>query len=325
MTMNRMIRLRNVVVLLIAGLVILWIVVAQPSSSTNQRSLRKVPTDQLKAHVKALSEKYAPRSYTNITNLDFCADYIAGQFRLAGANVMTQEYEVEGRKYRNIRGIFGDESKARIIMGAHYDAFGIFPAADDNASGVAGIIELAYLLGREKPAGCYELVAYTLEEPPFFRSKSMGSYQHAQLMKEQGIKIKAMISVEMIGYFSDEKWSQKYPIPLLYLYYPDKGDFIGVISDFSNVGLTRRVKALMKGSTGLPVYSITAPRLLPGIDLSDHRNYWRFDIPAIMVSDTAFYRNRQYHHAGDTYDRLDYQRMADVVIGIYEAAVGLNR
>ncbi len=325
MASKLMIRLRNIVFLLSIGTFILWLAVAQPSSSSNKRSVLKASPDRLQEHVIALSEKYAPRSYSDISNLDLCADYIAGHFQSAGAKVLMQEYAVDGRIYRNVRGIFGDESKARVVIGAHYDSCGTMPAADDNASGVAGIIELAYLFGKEKPAGCYELVAYTLEEPPFFRSKSMGSYQHAKMMNEQGLKIIAMISVEMIGYFADTKWSQKYPVPLLYLYYPCKGNFISVVGNFRNVGITRRIKALMKGTTSLPVYSITAPKALPGIDLSDHRNYWKYNIPAVMVSDTAFYRNRLYHHVGDTADRLDYKRMSDVVIGIYEAAVGLSR
>jgi len=122
----------------------------------------------------------------------------------------------------------------------------------------------------------------------------------------------------MIGYFSDAWFSQGYPFPLLRAFYPSRGNFIAVAGRLDQRRFTRQIKAGMKGATPLPVWSINAPASLPGLDFSDHRNYWDQGMNAVMVTDTSFYRNKEYHEAGDTWDRLDYTRMAYVVTGVYE-------
>ncbi|MBI4061055.1 MAG: M28 family peptidase, partial [Elusimicrobia bacterium] len=195
---------------------------------------------------------------------------------------------------------------------------------DDNASGAAGLLELARLLGKDAPAAPTELVAYSTEEPPYFATADMGSARHARALKARGAVIRAMISLEMIGTFSDEPGSQAYPSPLLALYYPSRADFIAVVGDLRNAGLARRVKKAMRAG-GLPVYSINAPAFIPGIDYSDHASYWREGYPAVMISDTAFYRNPRYHTSRDTADRLDYRRMAQVVSGAFAAVRDLAR
>jgi Zn-dependent M28 family amino/carboxypeptidase len=129
--------------------------------------------------------------------------------------------------------------------------------------------------------------------------------------------IKLMLSLEMIGYFDDRPGSQSYPVPGMAHLYSDRGDFIAVVGRLGGFGATRRVKALMSGATDLPVHSINAPQRLQGIDFSDHLSYWNEGFPALMITDTAFLRNRSYHQAGDTYDKLDYRRMAKVVQAVY--------
>jgi Zn-dependent M28 family amino/carboxypeptidase len=188
---------------------------------------------------------------------------------------------------------------------------------------VAGLIELANLLGRSSPPMKVELVAYTLEEPPFFRSEYMGSAVHARSLKRAGVSVRAMFSLEMIGYFSDDEGSQHFPNPLLRLFYPTKGNFISVIGKLGQGLLVRKIKGAMKGASSLPVYSINAPRSIPGVDFSDHMNYWDAGYPAVMVTDTAFYRNPHYHMAEDTAEKLDYGRMAQVVEGVYAAVIEL--
>jgi hypothetical protein len=168
-----------------------------------------------------------------------------------------------------------------------------------------------------------ELVAYCTEEPPFFGTRWMGSYHHAEERARAGVPVRAMLCLEMVGYFSDRFGSQTYPMPLLHLYYPARGNFIAVVGNTRQRGLLRRVKAVMKGATDLPVWSASAPGKLPGVDFSDHRNYWAFGVPAVMVTDMAFYRNRAYHTERDTWDRLDYQRMAKVVGGVHRAVTDL--
>lgn len=183
---------------------------------------------------------------------------------------------------------------------------------------MAGLLELARLLGRSPPTRAVELVAYTLEEWPHFRTENMGSAWHARSMKAANRDVELMLSLEMIGYFSDEPGSQRFPFPVFGWLYPDQGNFIALVGKLEHFGLMRKAKAAMVGATTLPVRSINAPpTTLQGIDFSDHRNYWKESMPAIMVTDTAFLRNLNYHRQEDTAEKLDYARMAKVVQGIF--------
>jgi Zn-dependent M28 family amino/carboxypeptidase len=199
------------------------------------------------------------------------------------------------------------------------------PVADDNASGVAGLIELAYLLAKEDLPLQIELVAYNLEEPPFFGTNQMGSFFHADNLKNQNAKVSLMICLEMIGYFSDEPNSQDFPVSLMSLFYPSKGNFIAVVGNLNNGFTVRKFKAEMLKTHDLLVYSINAPPFLPGVDFSDHSNYWNFGYNALMITDTAFYRNENYHSAQDTWEKLDYSRMAQVVESTFNAIKEISR
>ena len=300
-------------------LVAIWIYIAQPTIRGNSQSELSVDMQRLQSHVQALSKEYYPRNHKELENLNKCLNYIKGHFENAGADVELQEFVVSRRMYTNVIGRFGKGEKRKLILGAHYDAHEQTPGTDDNASGVAGLIEISYLLGRIDVGREIELVAYTLEEPPYFASSSMGSYVHADKIKEEKKEIEGVIVFEMIGYFSDDWGSQSYPMPLLKIIYPNRGNFLAVVGRLDQRKFTKSIKIGMKGATDLPVYSINAPEFLPGIDFSDHRNYWPLGINAIMVTDTAFYRNKEYHKLGDTIDRLDYKRMAKVVISVFEA------
>ena len=294
--------------------------VAQPMFESNQPSAASADESRLRADVEALSVKFHPRSWRDVENLDRAAEYIAGEMRRAGAEVEFQEFEARGRGYRNVIGRFGAGGDGRkVILGAHYDAYEDTPGADDNASGVAGLLELARMIGADPPDAEIELVAYTLEEPPFFRSPQMGSAVHAASVADERERIAGVIVLEMIGYFSDEPGSQSYPLALLRLFYPGRGDFITVVSRWDQGAWIRTLKGGVKGATPLPVYSFRGPAALPGVDYSDHRNYWPHDIPAAMITNTAFYRNPAYHTPQDTADRLDYERMGFVVVAVKEA------
>jgi Zn-dependent M28 family amino/carboxypeptidase len=191
---------------------------------------------------------------------------------------------------------------------------------------VAAILELARLLADHRPLLDHrlELVAYTLEEPPVFRSRHMGSAVHARSLRERGVEVRAMICLEMLGYFSDRPGSQSFPAPGLGLLYPRTGNFIAVVGSLGGRRITRQVKARMAGASMVPVISINAPSLLPGVDFSDHRSYWNQGFPAVMITDTAFYRNPHYHEPSDTPDTLDYRRLAEVVKGLYAAMTTLS-
>src|SRR3989454_4485646 len=154
---------------------------------------------RLKTHVRALSERFSPRGDGNLRNLDAAAAYIADMLRAAGGQVSDQPYSSDGYTYRNVIAAFGPQSEEQVVIGAHYDTFLGFPGADDNASGVAGVLDLARLLGADTPRGRGALVAYSLEEPPHFRTESMGSAVHAASLKAKNARVRAMISLEMIG------------------------------------------------------------------------------------------------------------------------------
>lgn len=298
-------------------LLAIWFYLAQPALCSNEPTELKVDTERLKEVVKKLSVDFHPRNFRNTDNLNATAGYIQAHFEQAGGRVKIQEFTVSGNTYNNVRAYFGDNSTSRIIIGAHYDSQDITPGADDNASGVAGLIELAHLFSQHPPQRGIELVAYTLEEPPFFDFKYMGSYVHAESVDTENTQVDAMIALEMIGYFNDKFGSQDYPTALFRAIYPNTGDFIAVVGRIDQRSYISQVKAAMQGTTELDVYSIAAPTSIPGIDFSDHRNDWKFGYNAVMVTDTAFYRNEAYHTDEDTWDRLNYDKMADVVRAVY--------
>ena len=330
-TFRRWDRLRRRKVLAGIGLFLLAfgtcgaVLVTQPLL-TPQRGEPAIPVDagHLETHVRYLSEACLPRDWRG-PGLAMAADYIAASFQASGGRVSRQAFAVRGRASANVIGTFGPEDGPRIIVGAHYDAHGELPGADDNASGVACLLELASAFGRVAPPQRVDLVAYTLEEPPFFRTPEMGSVRHAHLLKEAGSEVTAVIVLEMVGRFTEAPHSQRYPSPLLDLIYPDRGDFVLVAGRLADFRLTRQVKAAMRGTTPLPVMSLNGPRWIPGMDFSDHYPYWDQGFTAIMVTDTAFYRNTDYHTTNDTADRLDYARMAQVVQGVHATVTRLAK
>jgi Zn-dependent M28 family amino/carboxypeptidase len=310
-------------------------ILSQPLVTPVPSSPPAVDAARLAAHVKKLSVDLYPRSFEQFDHLEGAALYILAQLRESGATVSVQEVKVQEATYKNIIARFGPATGPLMVIGAHYDSYGDAsratnergfssqthtPGADDNASGVAGLLELARLLGRKPQARAIELVAWTLEEPPNFRSANMGSAWHAKALKAAGRDVRLALSLEMIGYFRDDPGSQRYGLPGLSHVYSERANFIALVGKLGGFAATRRAKALMAGATDLPVYSINAPRAMQGIDWSDHRNYWAQGYPAMMVTDTSYLRNPNYHKAGDTFDKLDYARMAKVVQGVYAVA-----
>ncbi|TAL33029.1 MAG: M28 family peptidase [Spirochaetes bacterium] len=287
----------------------------------------EVSTDLLKAHVAALTRISPPRNSVNIASLDKAAEYIKAAFLKTGAESYFQHYSNEHGDFKNVVLRINPNMTDVVVVGAHYDVFGDFPGADDNASGVAGLLELARLLTATWTSKevSLELVAYGSEEPPFFGTREMGSAGHARYMAKQFRRVRAMIALEMIGFFSDARRSQRYPQRGMEQAYPDTGNFIAIVGRTEETSLLARVKKAMTGVSALPVQSIAAPASVTGVNFSDHRNYWEVGFPAIMVTDTAFYRNPSYHTAGDTIDTLDFARMAEVVKGVHAAVMDLAR
>ena len=303
----------------------------QPVFRSTQVSSPAVDPTVLETYVRVLSETLHPRCYDYLENLQAAVQYIERHFVAAGGRTQVQKFSVNGLEYNNVIAEFGPKDGPVLIVGAHYDSecdvqrddARYTPGADDNASGVAALLALADLLSRHPPAKRVQLVAYCLEEPPFFGTDKMGSAAHAALLNRDRVPVIGMIALEMIGYFSDAPGSQSYPAEVIGLLYPDRGNFIAVVGGFQDIPLTRKVKAAMLGASDLPVYSINAPPFVPGIDFSDHLNYWQYGHEAVMITDTAFYRNFNYHKEEDTADTLDYKRMVKVIQGVFAAVMAL--
>ncbi len=301
----------------------LWWVATQPFVSRSAARRGGAVRSRLERDV-ARVVSLGPRDAAHPKNLDRIADEIARSFRETGASVTELPFTVAGTRYRNVIASLGPEGGPRVVVGAHYDAYMTFPGADDNASGVAGVLELARLLAPANLRGRVDVASWPLEEPPYFATETMGSAVHARFLSDSGVSVTAMLSLEMIGCFSDEPKSQKLPFSLLSVAYPSTGSFIAVVGRLSEISLVRRVKGSMLASSDLPVRSLNAPTGFPAIDLSDHLAFWRAGYPALLVTDTSFYRNPRYHTRLDTPETLDYGRMTKVVDGVFAAALDLT-
>ena len=271
---------------------------------------------RLQADVVALAH---PREYPDTETLDRVARGLGRQLADLGYEPVEQPFEVKGRTFRNVSTVLGDPAAPRVVVGAHYDSCGPLPAADDNASGVAVVLELARLFKQHPPPGAVELVFWSLEEPPVFNTGGMGSVWHAKALRDGGVRVTAALSIETVGYYKDDEDTQHFPVPLIGALYPSRGNFIALVSNLRDTALVRTVKSAMLGTRRIPVYSMNGPELVPGIDWSDHASYWKVGYPALMVTDTAPNRNPAYHEASDTPDTLDYGKMARVTEALFEA------
>jgi len=280
---------------------------------------------RIERRVRELVERFHPRDGGHPENMRRAAAWIAGELARTGAAVSEQEVLADGARYVNVVAAFGPATEDVVAVGAHYDVAGEMPGADDNASGVGGLLELADLLRDAPLATRVELVAFANEEAPYFATPGMGSEVYARSLVAARRRVRGMIGLEMLGCFTDAPGSQRLPFGVLRLVYPSTGNFIAVVGNLAGAGIVRRVKRSMREGSDLPVESINAPALVPGVDLSDHSSFWRRGLPAVMITDTAFYRNPRYHTGNDTPETLDYARMAEVVAGVRGAVLSLAR
>jgi hypothetical protein len=278
-------------------------------------------TARLGRHLRYLTSRQPARSAAHPTVLDSVAAYLARHLQAAGGRVARQPVPADGTTYQNVIASFGPEAGPRLIIGAHYDVCGEQPGADDNGTGTAALLELARLLGQAQTLPQrIDLVAYTLEEPPYFRTPRMGSYVHAASLKAAKVPVTGMVALEMLGYYDDRPGSQRYPVGALKLIYGSRGNYVTVAQKFGGSGRWgRRLARRYRAVAGLPVRRFKAPAWLPGIDFSDHLNYWHFGYSALLLTDTAFYRNAHYHEQTDTLDRLSLPRLALAVDALLAA------
>lgn len=264
-------------------------------------------------HLGVLTQTLEFRTHKNTEQLNATSAYLLSELRKFCDTVYYQPYEANGKQYRNVIGEMGPKNTPLLVVGAHYDVCSNQQGADDNASGVAGLLELSHILHEKKLDNRIQFVAYTLEEPPFFRTDKMGSYVHAESLHQSNQTVLGMISLEMIGYFDDAKGSQDYPVNLLKLVYGSRGNFITLVNKMNKGKFARRLSRKFKQYAQLKTKKFTAPAALPGIDFSDHLNYWKFGYSALMITDTAFYRNKNYHETTDTIETLNLTKMAQVI------------
>ncbi len=299
-------------------------VVAMPWPRDSMPSLPQARIEalaaRLRAHVTHLAGDIGVRHARRHGSLDAAVRYIDAGFAAHGLQVRREEFGADP-VFENVEVEIRGRTRPHeiVVVGAHYDTVPDSPGADDNASGVAALLELAGLLADARPQRTLRLVAFANEESPWFMTPGMGALVHARRARERGETIAGMLSLEMLGYYSSVAGSQKYPRPLSW-FYPDRGDFIGFVANRESRALVRRLVERYRQRPGVPAEGLAAPvSFVRDIARSDHGAFWAHGYPAVMVTDTANYRYPFYHTALDTPDSLDYRRMALVVTGLAHA------
>ena len=282
-------------------------------------------TERIYKDVEFLTSITPARNYQNLRSLQKTYTYVNDQLTRAGAKPAMQTWTAQGKGYTNVTASYNAGKRQRLVVGAHYDVCGNQPGADDNASAVAGLLEIARLVFEQQPSIDYRIdfVAFCLEEPPFFASEFMGSYIHAKSLNDESADVIGMISLEMIGYFSDEPHSQPYPTPELTKLYPHTANFIVVVGIEKYADFNNKVHRLMSVDSEVDVQVVSFPPDNGLAGLSDQRNYWKFGYNALMINDTAFIRNPHYHMQSDTIDTLDFKKMTAVINSAYKAVTNI--
>ncbi len=248
--------------------------------------------------------------------------FIEGRLAAVGYEVGRQTYEVKGRSWSNLIAEIRGTGKAEeiVVIGAHYDSAPGTPGANDNGTGVVALLALADLLKGFKPDRTLRFVAFANEEPPYFQTDAMGSLVYAKECKQRGDKVVAMLALETMGYYRDKPGSQKYPAPFSW-FYPDTGNFIAFIGDGASMDLVKEIVESFRRHAAFPSEGGAVPRSVEGAGWSDHWSFWQCGYPGLMVTDTAPFRYPHYHRATDTPDRIDYERLARVVVGLRDVTM----
>jgi Peptidase family M28 len=273
---------------------------------------------RLQRHVTAIASE--PHNIAHPDALEAAAAYIEAELMALGYTPQAQVFEADGQAVRNIEVVREPPGSSAdtpsLVIGAHYDSFGTAPGANDNGTGTAAVIELARLL-KDVPLNDkrLRLVLFTNEEPPYDRTPDMGSWRYAQMLKERGETVAGMISLETIGCFSDEPGSQKYPPPFG-LFFPTKANFIAFVAMPGSRSFLHEVVGPFRRHAAIPTIGGTAPDRFDGVGWSDHWSFSKFEYPAIMITDTALFRYRHYHKPTDTPDKVDYDKLARITLGL---------
>jgi len=323
-------RILGAVVLIIAlGPAFLWWCTLMPGASFSGEAPALSADDaalraRLEAHVIFFGGEVGIRHVGVPAKLQAAVAHIEDTWQDAGFTVRKQPIATAGRTAHNLEIELKGTTRPEqvVVLGAHYDTAPHTPGADDNGSGVAAILELARLLDRSKLQRTVRLVAFANEEPPFFKQAEMGSLVYAGRCREQGVDVRAMVSVESIGYYTDEVGVQRYP-PVLGWFFPAEGDYLAFVGNVSSRGIVRDAIGAFRERATLPSEGLAAPQAINGIDWSDHWAFWQHGYPALMITDTAIMRNRHYHRPTDLPGTLDYDRFTRAVTGLVDVVYAL--
>ena len=276
----------------------------------------------LRRHLSVLTQSIGERSVRIPENLHRTAAYIQSVYEEMGLSARRESYPYNGFMVDNVVAEIACTTNPgnRYVLGAHYDSVMGTVGADDNASAVAVQLETARMLSERVGGDSLDLsvvfVSFALEEPPVFNTRAMGSRVYASRARREGERIDGMICLEMVGYSCRTPGCQHYPLPLRLFGYPETGDFIGIVGNLRSRHLTSRLATIFRKNPALPVVTLTVPLngwVLPAVRLSDHASFWDKGFRAVMITDTAFFRNPNYHLAADTMDTLDFPFMAELV------------
>lgn len=290
-----------------------------PASTPELRELGM----RLREHVARLAGTIGSRSLDRVETLDAAREYLTARLEpleTPARPVQLEDVGVEGGHARNVILEVAGKNQGRIVVvGAHYDSIASGPGANDNGSGVAVTLELAARFAKTPAASNVRFVFFVNEEPPYFQNPGMGSKVNADNARQRGDPIAAMLSLETLGYYSNAADSQHYPFPIG-LFYPSRGNFLGFVGDLGARSLVRGAIGSFRAAESFPSEGAALPATVPGVDWSDHWSFRRVGYPAIMLTDTALYRDPNYHRASDRPDQLNYDCLARVTRGI-EAVV----
>ena len=283
-----------------------------PSLTAEENAVRA----ELVAHVQKISGDIGERNLRRYAQLRSAAEYIQNELTKGGWKVRRDDYDVAGQTCWNLEAELRGESPDIVLVGAHYDTVDGSPGANDNGSGVAALLALSRRLGGSHNARTLRFVAFVNEEPEHFQTSQMGSFVYAARCRSRGDRIEAMMSLETIGYYSNEPDSQIYPVAGLGLLYPRSGNFIAFVGNVGSRSLLRDIIGEFRRHAQIASEGAALPPAIPGVGWSDQWSFWQNDYPGIMVTDTAPFRYPHYHAASDTPDKLDYDSMTRVVAGL---------
>lgn len=286
------------------------------------RTIRKA----LRHHVDVLSNEFGPRNFQHYGALTKTAAYIEQQMQRCSGIRSVQDFEVEDKCYRNLtfEKLGKTKSDEIIVVGAHYDTVVNSPGADDNASGIAGLLEICRLLETYENQRTIRFVAFTLEEPPFFATENMGSHVYAQACRQKGENIICMIALEMLGFYSRQKNSQRAPFAVPNKKYSHRADFIALIGNQASQQIARQIANFLRQPLLIKTEAYIPHSYSAEIELSDHASFWKQNYPAVMITDTAFYRNPHYHEPTDTIDTLNFRYFTRVVFSLSQTLIQLD-